>query len=369
MPINRMATRDFIKVKERNRLQSLITDQTPNSDPELIKKVREVIMKDFAAHPDLYDPSDIERFQKSDWTVSRFLLRKQLDAAAAAQMIIDCGKWRHRLGMPRWKDTDFPEEFYKIGAMFPYEEDKLGNTVIFVRARFYTKKLECVKDLLQRFLIHIANRVDSERDGRGMAILFDCTGAGMANVDMSMLWFMINEIIPHLPKGLNYVLVYQLPWILRATLSMATKCLPADYRKLINQAGSSDVYEWIAKENLPDFMGGTCDKNYRRAPSGCKSLAELKDELGITQDQVNAVLKVYAPYLDEADKAMAARRKNIRRGSSKLNIWYWIKQDDSTTNKSNEEDNDKANNGAKTDSRKISATGKPKLDAIQDEEQ
>lgn len=327
MPINRMPTKDFINVKQRNRLDSLITDVTPNSPPEVIAKVREILKEEYDKNPQDFDAEDVDRFMKSDWTVTRFLLRKKDDIDEAAKMMISCGRWRHKLGMPRWKDEDFPKEFYNLGGVFPYAPDLLGNTVIYIRAKLYDKKLSCIQELFQRYMIHIANRVDNERDGRGWSIIVDCSGTGMANMDVSMLVFMLNEVIPHLPKGLNYVLIYELPWLLSKIVNTTIACLPSEYKKLAKTASKKDIHNWVAKESLPDFMGGTCDINYRRAPKNAKTLEEMAEKLKLSEKDLKLIEKIYQPYLDEADQAMAARRqgKNLRRRSSVLEFWHWMK--------------------------------------------
>lgn len=322
-----MPTKDFINVKQRNRLDSLVTDVTPNSTPEAIAGVRAILTKEVEAHPEDFDATDIERFMSSDWTVTRFLLRKKDNVEEAAKMMIGCGRWRHKLGMPRWKNEDFPKEFYNLGGVFPYAPDLIGNTVIYVRAKLYDKKLSCIQELFQHYIIHIANQVDNERDGRGWSIVFDCSGTGMANMDVNMLIFMLNEVIPHLPKGLNYVLIYELPWLLSKIVNGTIACLPSEYKKLAKTASKKDIHNWIAKEALPDFMGGTCDINYRRAPKGAKTFEEMANQLKLSEKDLAAIAKVYQPFLDEADEAIAARRqgKNLRRRSSVLEFWHWMK--------------------------------------------
>lgn len=369
MPINRMPTKDFINVKQRNRLDSLITDATPNSPPEVITKVRAILKAEVDKNPDQFDDSDVERFMSSDWTVTRFLMRKKDNIEDAAQMLISCGRWRHKLGMPRWKDEDFPREFYNLGGVFPYAPDLLGNTVIYIRSKLYDKKLTCIQELFQHYVIHIANRVDNERDGRGWSMIFDCSGTGLANMDVNMLLFMLNEVIPHLPKGLNYVLIYELPWLLSKIVNTTIACLPSEYKKLAKTASKKDIHNWVAKDCLPDFMGGTCDINYRRAPKNSKSFEEMAEQLKLSEKDIGAIMKIYQPYLDEADEAMARRKKgNLRRRSSVLEFWHWMKNkidsapDENSAITSGSEDNPKA-------SKKVSVSKKdtPKLASIIDE--
>lgn len=370
-----MPTKDFINVKQRNRLDSLITDVTPNSPPDVIAKVRSIVQEELEKNPQDFDKQDVERFMNSDWTVTRFLLRKKDNINDAAQMMIGCAKWRHKLGMPRWKDEDFPREFYNLGGVFPYAQDLLGNTVIYIRAKLYDKKLSCIQDIFQRYIIHIANRVDEERDGRGWAIIADCSGAGLANMDVNMLLFMLNEIIPHLPKGLNYVLIYELPWLLSKIVNTAIACLPSEYKKLSKTASKKDIHNWVAKDALPDFMGGTCDINYRRAPKGSETFEEMAaaGKIKLTEKDLSLIRKIYQPYLDEADEAMAARSQSRRRRSSVLEFWHWMKNkidnsDDSANAAGNASTGDAT--GTARGSKKVSVSKKetPKLAAIVDED-
>lgn len=371
MPINRMPTKDFINVKQRNRLDSLITDSTPNSPPEIIAKVRAILKPEFEKNPDDFDPNDVEKFMNSDWTVTRFLLRKKDNAEDAAAMMLSCARWRHRLGMPRWKDKDFPKEFFNLGGVFPYAPDLLGNTMIYVRAKLYDKKLTCIQELFQHYFIHIANRVDEERDGRGWAICIDCSGTGMSNMDVNMLLFMLNEVIPHLPKGLNYVLIYELPWLLSKIVNTAISVLPGEYKKLAKTVSKKDIQNWIAKDSMPDFMGGTCEINYRREPKGSRSIEEMAQDLKLTEKDMNLITKIYQPYLDEAEEAIAKRRngKNMRRRSSVLEFWHWMKNKIDNNEDTNDQSDGPSSDSAKGSGKKISVSKKdaPKLAAIADE--
>lgn len=368
-----MPTLDFINVKQRNRLDSLVTDVTPNSPPEVIAQVRDICKKEFEKHPDDFDPTDIERFMGSDWTVTRFLLRKKDNIEDAAKMMISCARWRHRLGMPRWKDEDFPDEFYRIGCVFPYTEDLLGNTTIYVRAKLYDKKLGFIQELFRHFLLHVANRVDNERDGRGWSIVFDCSGAGVSSIDINMILFMINEVIPNLPKGLNYVLIHDLPWLLGKIINTAVACLPSEYKKLVKNSSSKDIKNWIAKESLPDFMGGTCDVNYRRPPKGVKTFRQMAEKLKLSEKELDSIYKFYQPHLDEAEEAAAARKRasrGVRRRSSVLDLWYWMKNKmDGGGDNPEEAGSKKSSESDKKASRKISTSQKdgPKLEVIPDE--
>ena len=47
-----------------------------------------------------------------------------------------------------------------------------------------------------------------------MTVVFDCAGSGIKNLDMDNMQFMINSFKEDYPWCLNYILVYEMPWIM-----------------------------------------------------------------------------------------------------------------------------------------------------------
>lgn len=86
---------------------------------------------------------------------------------------------------------------------------------------------------------------------------------------------------------------------------MAAAILPAELMGLIKFATKKDITNYVAEENLPDYMGGRCRRNYRYVPPGCKSVKELAIEHGYSEERVNQILPMYEPLLKEAEEALA----------------------------------------------------------------
>ena len=112
-------------------------------------------------------------------------------------------RWRKEFGVPFFKGTDFPEEFYRVGGIFEYEKDREGNVVIYMRIKMH-RKISELELVLKQYVVYLLNKVDVEVDGRGMAIVFDCQDAGLGNVDMDMLWFLISSMNKYYPKGIRF---------------------------------------------------------------------------------------------------------------------------------------------------------------------
>lgn len=133
----------------------------------------------------------------------------------------------------------------------------------------------------------------------GISIVFDCSGAGLQSADTDTLIFMIQTLANYHPKGISYILVHELPWLLRPIWHLAKMCIPQEYTQLLKLSNSNTIYEYIDKENLPDFMGGTCERDYRKVPENCTSLGEAAKLWGIEGHIIKKVISRFAEYLPE----------------------------------------------------------------------
>lgn len=128
-------------------------------------------------------------------------------------------------------------------------------------------------------------------------MVFDCTGGGLASADMDTLFFLASTLFNYFPKGLSYLLVHNLPWILKPFWHIAKTWVPQEYKQLIQFSNSQTIYEYIDKENLPDFMGGTCKRDYRAAPENCTTLEQAAKLWGIEGHVARRMLEKFAEFL------------------------------------------------------------------------
>ena len=56
-----------------------------------------------------------------------------------------------------------------------------------------------------------------EEPDKQMTLVFDCAGSGMKNIDLDNMQFMINSFKEDYPWCLNYILVYEMPWVMNGT--------------------------------------------------------------------------------------------------------------------------------------------------------
>jgi len=98
---------------------------------------------------------------------------------------------------------------------------------------------------------------------------------GFANVQLDMLKYLVNTVREYYPCGLKYIVVYEIPWLLSGVQKMVYTMLPEEAKKLIQFMNKKNIHKLIPIENLPDYMDGTCQIDYRKAPSTCITFREM----------------------------------------------------------------------------------------------
>ena len=119
---------------------------------ELVAKVRENVLKLYESDKSFSDECDIKRITTDDWSVQRFVEYYDNDTDRATDELVANLKWRKGFGVnTRSLDKDFAKEFFNIGAIFVYNEDKNGIPLVSTQSIAKT----CMKKLEQFKLIYL----------------------------------------------------------------------------------------------------------------------------------------------------------------------------------------------------------------------
>ena len=273
---------------------------------ELIPDVRQQIVDCYENDPDKYDQVDIEKVEQDDWTCLRFIKWNRGDPDKAIEQLNSCLQWRREYGINHRSEADLPKEFVKAGAIFPYGVDNHNRQLLYMRIKVY-KKVPQLIEYFRQFVIGVIDRVDSESGPKGYVLVFDLTGVGFANADMEFLQFLINIFRNYFPCGLRYVIVYNLPRLLRPLWS-AARLLVGSQQKIIKFANGDEIKDLIPVEKLPRYLGGMSDMDFTVAPVGCKSVQELGPKYGFTDAEVEKYLKMFEPHMKEAQNLVRGSR-------------------------------------------------------------
>lgn len=269
-------------------------------DKKLVEATRAALKKKYAKRPESFQKEDYDRMLSDDWTVSRFLLRCRLNPKRAAKLMEQCGKFRHEYKMGISKLSDFPIEFYRAGGLFRYAPDRVGNQTLFLRVKMHRRVPE-LSQIMKEFILCQLELCDRANNGRGTAVIFDLTQCGLQNVDPGFLFWLVYSFRNYCPKGLSYIIIYNLPWILNATAKLALSWLSSTNRKRLRFVSGEGIKDFIAPENLPDYLGGSCKIDYREVPEGSRLAEETAEEHNMTREQSRKVREIYAKFLKEVD--------------------------------------------------------------------
>lgn len=269
---------------------------TQNCDQELIEETRRLLRERYAKNPDNFYDHDYKRMLTDDWTVSRFLLRRRLEPKRAAKLMEECGRFRKLYKMSEVKLWEFPVEFHQAGGLFKYASDRVGNITVYMRTKMYRRVPE-ISDVFKAFILCVLEEADSQNCGRGVAIIFDLTGCGLQNVDLGFLSWLLSSFRNYCPKGVSYIMVYNLPWFLNATCKLAISWLSASNKRALRFVHGREIETFIAVQNLPDYLGGCCKLDYKAIPEGSLPAIEVCDKLDMSKEQALKIRELFTEYL------------------------------------------------------------------------
>ena len=107
------------------------------------------------------------------------------------------------------------------------------------------------------------SKISRQEDGDQFTVVFDCQNAGLKNMDMEFVQFLIGTLRDYYPDPLNYILVYEMPWVLNAAFKVIKAWLPPAAVRKIKFLTKSNMGEYIDMENRLESWGGNDAWEYR----------------------------------------------------------------------------------------------------------
>lgn len=101
----------------------------------------------------------------------------------------------------------------KFGMMFDRNVDCDGKRILIFKTKMYTRGQFNI-EIMKKNLIYYLERLYRETDMYQITAFFDMEDSGMSNMDLEYTRYIINTFKLYYPNSLNYILVYELPWVL-----------------------------------------------------------------------------------------------------------------------------------------------------------
>jgi len=197
-----------------------------------------------------------------------------------AIMVVNTARWRKEFNTGQIQDADFSAQHLERGTLFSRNRDKDGMKLLVFCVGKHVKGIEKAEDMKKLFVYYL-ERMTREEGLAQFSIVFDCRNAGLKNMDMEFTQFMINTMKDYYPDPLNYIIVFEMPWVLNAAFKIIKAWLPPQAVKKIKFLTKSNMSEYVDDENRLECWGGLDTWEYKfepesRQPNGSKEEGRKK---------------------------------------------------------------------------------------------
>lgn len=116
------------------------------------------------------------------------------------------------------------------GSVFSRGRDKDGCAIFVFKCKRHMKGSKNMEEF-QRCVVYWFERLEKEENGKPITLFFDMDGCGLANVDMEVIKYLIGLFKYYYPFFLNYILIYEMAWILSGKFFIYVGCsvLPQNF--------------------------------------------------------------------------------------------------------------------------------------------
>lgn len=205
-------------------------------------------------------PADKARLA-DDAYVQRFLAQHDGNMDMALQMMIDSCSWRSTFGANDISEANVNMDYLKEGLFYPRGKDVDGCTIFIFKSKKHTKGSRNFDDLA-RCLVYWFERLDKIDSCRQISVMFDMGGTGLSNMDMDFTRYIISLFKLYYPDFLNYILIYEMPWVLNAAFKIIKTLLPAKAVAKMKFVDKSSVSQFIPLDQAQKCWGGQDDYTY-----------------------------------------------------------------------------------------------------------
>lgn len=123
-----------------------------------------------------------------------------------------------------------------------------------MKAKLYNKSQKNIEDV-KKVIIYWLERIEREEDGKKITLFFDMDGCGL-NMDIEVIMFMVTLLKSYYPNMINYVIVFQLPWMLTAGFKIVKGSLPAAAVERLRMVSKDKLKDLVAPEQALASWGG-----------------------------------------------------------------------------------------------------------------
>lgn len=123
--------------------------------------------------------------------------------------------------------------------------------------------LQLVYTLLISIFVHqkieMIHCIFREGNGNQISLFFDMAEAGLSNMDMELTKYLIGLFKSYYPNYLNYIIIFEMAWVLNAAFKIIKSWLPAKAIPKIKFVNKSTLKDFVNANDALKCWGGNND--------------------------------------------------------------------------------------------------------------
>jgi len=248
----------------------MVPDQELPPSPEQLASLRQSFLEMVKERgKELFEDTDVTRFQSDDSYAEKFWIhgffipgpdRIRNTTVLAVEALL----WRKEFGVASITEDCLDRGLLDSGSLYSRGRDKQGGRLLILSVRRYVKDPKMTPKR-KELLIYMLERIGRE-DGGKITIIFDCQSAGVRNVEIEAIQFIMQVLIHYYPNLVRRIIVLEMPWVMNTVWRLVKSLLPGPAQDMIKFCTKANVTEFLDTEGLPRELGGEDDWQYSWQP-------------------------------------------------------------------------------------------------------
>ncbi|XP_023302799.2 motile sperm domain-containing protein 2-like [Lucilia cuprina] len=232
-----------------------------------VDELRNMFIEKYEKNPPAvpFHPVDIDRVRNDDVWCTRFLEMYDLDMNVSFEKLWSTCIWRQQYGANDLNENNVRIDYLTDGVIFQHNKDIDGKPLLIFKTKLHVKGAKNMDDVL-KVLVYWIERMHRETHMDKCTIFFDMEGTGLSNMDLDFIKMIIETFKMYYPNALNYIIVYEMAWVLNAAFKIVKALLPEKAVEILKVIKKKDINQYIDKDNCLTCWGGNDDYQFTFVP-------------------------------------------------------------------------------------------------------
>ncbi|VVD05476.1 unnamed protein product [Leptidea sinapis] len=214
--------------------------------------------------PGSFDPRDLQRIS-NDKYLYRVLEHSSNSVTQAADMLFNTMVWRKLNNVNDINESSVDRSILENGLFFPHGRDIDSCLLFIMRSKIYVKG-QTDRQAVKKVFIYWLERLEREESGKKVTLFLDMDGCGLSNMDLEVFMYIIDVLKSYYPSFINYIIVFQMPWVLGAGFKIIKSVLPASAMDRLKTVNKDKLKDWVAPEQALVDWGGKDNYTFKFEP-------------------------------------------------------------------------------------------------------